>query len=189
MNIGYIRASTDSQITDRQHDILNKYQLDRIYEEKLSGKNMNRPELQKMLDMVREGDVIYIESLSRLGRNTRDLLEIMEGLAGAGVNVISHKENIDMNTPAGRMMLTVMAAMAEFERETIAERTREGLASARARGKVGGRPKIKEKTRDTAYKMYESNIAISEICNTLKIGKSTLYNIINEKRAGINVNT
>lgn len=189
MNIGYIRASTDSQITDRQHDILNKYQLDRIYEEKISGKNMNRPELQKMLDMVREGDVIYIESLSRLGRNTRDLLEIMEGLAGAGVNVISHKENIDMNTPAGRMMLTVMAAMAEFERETIAERTREGLASARARGKVGGRPKINEKKRDTAYIMYESNIAISEICNTLKIGKSTLYNIIKEKRAEMNANT
>ena len=109
--IGYIRVSTEHQETARQQEIMYDYQVDRIFSEKISVANTDRPQLRAMLDYVREGDTIYIESISRLGRSTRDLLNIIDTLTDKGVTLISHKEKIDTDTPTGKFMLTVFAAL------------------------------------------------------------------------------
>ena len=111
--IGYIRVSTEHQETARQQEIMDSYQVDRIFSEKISGANKDRPQLRAMLDYVREGDTLYIESISRLGRSTKDLLSIIETLTEKGVTLISHKENIDTDTPSGKFMLTVFAALSQ----------------------------------------------------------------------------
>ena len=108
--IGYIRVSTEHQETARQQEIMCDYQVDRIFSEKISGANKDRPQLKAMLDYVREGDTLYIESISRLGRSTKDLLNIIDTLTDKGVTLVSHKENIDTDTPTGKFMLTVFAA-------------------------------------------------------------------------------
>ena len=117
--IGYIRVSTEHQETARQQEIMCDYQVDRIFSEKISGANKNRPQLRAMLDYVREGDTLYIESISRLGRSTKDLLNIIDTLTEKGVTLVSHKENIDTDTPAGKFMLTVFAALSQLEREQL----------------------------------------------------------------------
>ena len=114
--IGYIRVSTKHQETARQEAIMKQYQVERVFAEKMSGKNANRPELKAMLDYVREGDTLYIESISRLGRSTRDLLNIIDVLQRKGVTLVSSKENIDTNTPQGRFVLSIFAALSELER-------------------------------------------------------------------------
>ena len=118
------------------------YQVDRIFSEKLSGANTDRPQLRAMLDYVREGDTLYIESISRLGRSTKDLLNIIDTLTDMGVTVISHKEKIDTDTPAGKFMLTVFAALSQLEREQLKQRQREGIEIAKAQGKYTGRKPI-----------------------------------------------
>ena len=125
--IGYIRVSTEHQETARQQEIMGDYQVDRIFSEKISGANKERPQLRAMLDYVREGDTLYIESISRLGRSTKDLLNIIDTLTEKGVTLISHKENIDTDTPAGKFMLTVFAALSQLEREQLKQRQREGI--------------------------------------------------------------
>lgn len=114
------------------------YQVDRIFSEKLSGANTDRPQLRAMLDYVREGDTLYIESISRLGRSTKDLLNIIDTLTDKGVTLISHKEKIDTDTPAGKFMLTVFAALSQLEREQLKQRQREGIEIAKAQGKYTG---------------------------------------------------
>lgn len=118
------------------------YQVDRIFSEKLSGANTDRPQLKAMLDYVREGDTLYIESISRLGRSTKDLLSIIDTLTDKGVTLISHKENIDTNSPTGKFMLTVFAALSQLEREQLKQRQREGIEIAKAQGKYTGRKPI-----------------------------------------------
>ena len=118
---------------------MDNYQVDRIFSEKLSGANKDRPQLKTMLDYVREGDTLYIESISRLGRSTKDLLNIIDALTDKGVILISHKENIDTDTPAGEFMLTVFAALSQLEREQLKQRQREGIEIAKAQGKYTGR--------------------------------------------------
>jgi len=140
--IGYIRVSTEHQETARQEAIMEQYQVERVFAEKISGKNANRPELKAMLDYVREGDTLYIESISRLGRSTRDLLHIIDVLQRKGVTLISSKENIDTNTPQGRFVLSIFAALSELEREQTLQRQREGIAIAKAQGKYKGRQPI-----------------------------------------------
>lgn len=140
--IGYIRVSTEHQETARQQEIMCGYQVDRIFSEKLSGANTDRPQLRAMLDYVREGDTLYIESISRLGRSTKDLLNIIDTLNDKGVTLISHKEKIDTNTPAGKFMLTVFAALSQLEREQLKQRQREGIEIAKAQGKYTGRKPI-----------------------------------------------
>lgn len=135
--IGYIRVSTEHQETARQQEIMCDYQVDRIFSEKLSGANKDRPQLRAMLDYVREGDTLYIESISRLGRSTKDLLNIIDSLTEKGVTLISHKEKIDTDTPAGKFMLTVFAALSQLEREQLKQRQREGIEIAKAQGKYG----------------------------------------------------
>ena len=137
--IGYIRVSTEHQETARQEAIMKQYQVERIFAEKMSGKNADRPELKAMLEYVRDGDTLYIESISRLGRSTRDLLNIIDVLQKKGVTLVSSKENIDTNTPQGRFVLSIFAALSELEREQTLQRQREGIAIAKAQGKYKGR--------------------------------------------------
>ena len=138
-NIKYIRVSTQEQNTARQEQDLANY--DKVFIEKISGKNTNRPQLQAMLDYVREGDCVTVESYSRLARDTRDLLNIIDVLNKKGVAFVSQKEQIDTSTPAGRFMLSVFASLAQFEREQILARQAEGIAIAKQEGRMG-RPEI-----------------------------------------------
>lgn len=140
--IGYIRVSTEHQETARQQKIMCDYQVDRIFSEKLSGANADRPQLKAMIDYVREGDTLYIESISRLGRSTKDLLNIIDTLTDKGVTLVSHKESIDTDTPSGKFMLTVFAALSQLEREQLKQRQREGIEIAKAQGKYTGRKPI-----------------------------------------------
>ena len=140
--IGYIRVSTEPQETARQQEIMCDYQVDRIFSEKLSGVNTDRPQLRAMLDYVREGDTLYVESISRLGRSTKDLLNIIDTLTDKGVTLISHKEKIDTYTPTGIFMLTVFAALSQLEREQLKQRQREGIETAKTQGKYTGRKPI-----------------------------------------------
>lgn len=138
--IAYIRVSTEEQNTARQDAMMKD--CDKVFTEKISGKNTNRPELQKMMDYVREGDVVVIESYSRLARNTSDLLQLVERLDQKGVGLVSLHENIDTTTPQGRLMLTIFAGLAAFEREQTLQRQAEGIAAAKAEGKYKGRQPI-----------------------------------------------
>ena len=142
MNIAYVRVSSVDQNEARQIESLEKYGIERWYTEKVSGKDTNRPKLQEMLEYVREGDTIHIHDLSRLARSTADLLVIVELLTKKGVHLVSNKENIDSSTPTGKLMLTMIGAINEFERTNILERTREGIAIAKREGVYKGRKPI-----------------------------------------------
>lgn len=142
MKIGYIRVSTQEQNTMRQEVLMQELGVDEVYIDRLSGKNTDRPELKKMMDYVRKGDTVIVESISRFARNTRDLLELIEKLSEKGVEFVSRKEAIDTTTPTGKFMLTVFGAVAELEREYILQRQREGISIAKAQGKYTGRKPI-----------------------------------------------
>jgi DNA invertase Pin-like site-specific DNA recombinase len=142
MNIAYVRVSSIDQNEARQIESLEKYGIERWYTEKISGKDANRPKLQEMLEYVRDGDTIHIHDLSRLARSTADLLVIVDLLAKKGVHLVSNKENIDSSTPTGKLMLTMIGAINEFERTNILERTREGIAIAKREGVYKGRKPI-----------------------------------------------
>lgn len=155
MNIGYIRVSTIEQNPDRQYSDLKKYKIDKFFEEHASGKNTERPVLNEMLNFIREGDTLFIESFSRLARNTADLLNIIETLKNKNVKIISQKENLDTGSPTGKMMITMIGAIATFERELILERQKEGIAIAKAAGKYKGRKKILPPANfETLYSLY-----------------------------------
>ncbi|MGO5027825.1 recombinase family protein [Candidatus Agathobaculum pullicola] len=139
MNIGYVRVSTKEQNPARQQALLRELGVDDIFIDKASGKNTDRPELQRMMNYARKGDTVIVESISRFARNTRDLLELVEQLTAKEVEFVSKKEAIDTTTPTGKFMLTVFAAVAELEREYILQRQREGIAIAKAQGKYTGR--------------------------------------------------
>ena len=126
---GYARVSTEEQVLDRQIDMLSEYGVNQIYSEKMTGTKRNRPELEKMLDRLSEGDTVVIESLSRLGRSTKDLIELMELFNKKKVNLVSLKENIDTTTATGKLLFTLISAISQFERDCIADRTREGLTA------------------------------------------------------------
>ena len=140
--IGYVRVSTEDQETARQLKLMDDYKVDKIFEEKASGKNTSRVEFKKMMDYVREGDILYVESISRLSRSVRDLLKIVDELTEKGVHFVSAKESIDTSTPQGRFVLTIFAALSELEREQLLQRQREGIEIAKAQGKYKGRKRI-----------------------------------------------
>lgn len=177
---GYARVSTAEQILDRQLDMLSKYGVDRIYSEKMTGTRRDRPELQRMLTDLDKGDTVVVESLSRLGRSTKNLIELMELFNDKGVNLVSLKENINTTTPTGKLLFTLISAISQFERDCLAERTKEGLAAARARGRKGGRPKKSSSTIEKAIKLYNSKeYSIAEINELTGVSRSTLYRYIN----------
>lgn len=143
MRVGYIRVSTKEQNTARQDTIMEDMKVERIYTDRVSGKSADRPELRKMMDFVREGDTVTVESISRFARNTKDLLELVSALEGKKVEFISQKESIDTSTPSGKFMLTVFGAIAELERAYILDRQAEGIAIAKAERRMTGRPACK----------------------------------------------
>ena len=178
---GYARVSTESQNLNRQLDALKKYGVDQIYNEKMTGTKRDRTELEKMLDRMTAGDTVVIESLSRLGRSTKDLIELTEIFHSKGVNLVSLKESIDTNTSTGKLLFTLMSAIAQFERDVIADRTMEGLKSARARGRTGGRPKINTDSVKKAVKLYNTRqYSIKEIEELTGVKKDTLYRNLRE---------
>lgn len=156
MNLAYIRVSSKEQNEERQRvAISEKYKIDKWFVDKMSGKNMERPQFQQMLEFCREGDTIYIHDLSRLNRNTKDLLSTVELLEKKKVHLVSNKESIDTSTPVGRFFITVLGAIYELERENIRERQEEGIALAKSKGKYTGG---KEKKYDV--ELFESLIKI-----------------------------
>lgn len=173
---GYARVSTEAQNLDRQLDALKKYGVDVIYNEKMTGTKKERPELSKLLERITKGDTVVIESLSRLGRSTKDLIELTELFKSKGVRLVSLKESIDTDSSTGKLLFTLMSAISQFERDTIADRTREGLRSARARGRTGGRPKSNSDSIKKAVKLYNTRqYSIKEIEELTGVKKSTLY--------------
>lgn len=179
---GYARVSTEQQNLDRQIDALKKYGCDTIYNEKMTGTKRDRPELAKMLDRMTEGDTVVIESLSRLGRSTKDLIELTELFQSKGVHLVSLKEQIDTSTSTGKLLFTLMSAIAQFERDVIADRTREGLKSARARGRMGGRPRTDPAAVKKAIRLYDTKeYSIKEIEELTGVKKSTLYRNLHDR--------
>jgi len=178
--IGYARVSTIEQNLDRQLDALTENGAEKIFTEKVTGKKSDRPELLRMMDQVRNGDVVIISELTRLSRSTKDLFAIVEQIQAKGANIKSLKETwLDTTTPHGKLMFTIFAGLSQFEADLTAQRTREGLAAARARGRLGGRPKIAADISSMAIKMYDSkNFTINEICKSCCIGKTTLYRLL-----------
>ena len=142
----------------------------------MTGTKRDRPELSKLLERMTEGDTVVVESLSRLGRSTKDLIELTELFQIRGVNLVSLKESIDTQTSTGKLLFTLMSAIAQVERDTIADRTREGLRAARARGRTGGRPHVDSGAVKKALKLYHTEqYSIREIEEMTGVKKSTLY--------------
>ena len=176
MTYGYARVSTADQNLDRQKDALRAYGVDRLFCEKVSGAKKSRPELDKMLAILESGDSVVIESLSRLGRSVKNLSELMETFNEKGIRLISLKESVDTTSATGRLLFTIISSLAAFERETLIERTNEGLASARARGKLGGRPKTNEAALKKAVALYRTGeYSLADIQELTGVSKSTLY--------------
>ena len=176
MKIGYIRISTTDQNTARQELLMEQLGVDEVYIDRMSGKNTNRPELQKMMEYVRKGDTVIVESISRFARNTRDLLDLVEKLSEKGVEFVSKKEAIDTTTPTGKFMLTVFGAVAKLEREYILQRQQEGIAIAKAEGKYRGRKPIERPNFDAVVKQWqEGRISAAEAMKMLRMTKTTFY--------------
>ena len=184
MIIGYARVSTQEQKIERQIDALRARGCQKIYQEKMTGTKSERPELQKMLDALRRGDTLIIESFSRLSRSTKDLLSVVDKLNAQGINLVSIKEQLDTTTATGKMMLTMLAALSQFERDLDSERTKDGLKAARARGRMGGRPKAgSEKEKEKALAMYYSNaVKNKDIASACNVSLSTLSRWIKESK-------
>ena len=176
MKIGYIRISTTDQNTARQEVLMQELGVDQVYIDRMSGKSLDRPELKRMLNYVREGDVVIVESISRFARNTRDLLELMEKLSEKKVQFVSKKEAIDTNTPTGRFMLTVFGAVAELEREYILQRQKEGIAIAKEQGIYQGRKPIERINFNQVVSLWRAGaITATEAMKRLDLKPSTFY--------------
>ena len=181
---GYARVSTEGQCLYRQIDALKAAGVkeENIYCEKMTGTKSSRPKLNALLDVVEKNDVIIIEALNRLGRSSSDLINLMKSLNEKGVILKSLKESLDFSTVQGQFIANFLALMAEFEREVIHSRVVEGVAAARARGRIGGRPATPEKILDKALKMYDlHNLTVSEICRACGISRPTLYKALHER--------
>ena len=181
MNIGYVRVSTVDQNEARQVEALKKYGIEKWYSEKVSGKDLNRPKLQEMLDFVREGDTIYIHDFSRISRSVKDLLSLIDLLEAKKVHLVSVKENLNTSTPAGRLMLTMIGAINEFERTNLLERQREGIAVAKKKGKYKGRKEVKIDNFEQYYNKYlNREITKTQLAKELNISRPTLDKLIKE---------
>ncbi|MBG0768304.1 recombinase family protein [Methanococcus maripaludis] len=183
MIIGYARVSTKDQNLERQLDELKKVGCEKIFLEKISGTKRNRPEFDKMFEVLRSGDVIVVTELTRISRSTKDLVEIVETCKSLNVEIKSLKESwLDTTSAHGKLLFTIFAGLAEFERDLISERVKSGLNAARSRGRLGGRPKIDSEKVEMALKMYDSKeYTIKQILKATRISKFTLYNYL-EKR-------
>ena len=178
MIVAYIRVSTLEQNEARQLEALKNYEVEKIYSEKLSGKNTDRPEFQKMMDFVREGDTIIVNDLTRLSRNTVDLFRTVEELDRKGVKLVSLKEGtIDTSTPSGKLWFSILAVLAEFERENIRLRQAEGIAIAKAQGKYKGRPvTVANNETEVLELVKKKQISVTKAAELMSCTRGTVYN-------------
>lgn len=189
MKLGYVRVSTEEQNTARQEVLMEQLGVDVVYIDKISGKNTDRPELTRLMNFVRKGDIVIVESISRFARNTRDLLDLIEQLHSKDVQFISQKENIDTHTPTGIFMLTVFGAVAELEREYIRQRQREGIDIAKAEGKYKGRPQKRLDDFESVYMQWKQNaITAVKASKLLNISRSSFYRKVNEYEGAKHLN-
>ena len=181
MIVAYVRVSTAEQNEARQVEVLEKYNIEKWFTEKVSGKDTKRPKLQAMLDFVREGDVVYVMDFSRLSRSVRDLLSIVDLLNEKNVRLVSLKENLDTSTPTGKLMLTMIGGIAEFERQNILERQREGIEIAKRKGNYKGRKPRELENFEMIYKDWkDGKITAVSACKLLEIGRDTFYRRVKE---------
>jgi DNA invertase Pin-like site-specific DNA recombinase len=178
MIIGYARVSTDDQHLDAQIAALNEAGAERVYSDKIGGTKRNRPELDRLLDQLRAGDVVLVAKYDRLARSLPDLLDIVANIEASGAGFRSLAEDIDTTTPAGRLIFHVFASIAQFERERIRERTVEGLKAARARGRVGGRPPALSKDQKAeVLRMKHEGRAVKDIAALSKVSSATVKRV------------
>ncbi len=184
MLIGYARVSTQDQTLNLQKDALEKIGCSRIFTDTISGATTERKGLDEALEYVREGDTLVVWRLDRLGRSLKHLIETITKLNKRKIGFKSIQENIDTTTSGGKLIFHIFGALAEFERDIIKERTQAGLQAARARGRLGGRPKaLNQKKKSIAQALYnDKSNSIAEICKTLNISRATLYRYIKVKK-------
>ena len=183
MKIGYARVSTLRQSLDRQIDSLREAGCERIYAEKVSSGKKDRPELARMMEALREGDIVIVVELTRLGRSVKDLIEIVEQIHAVGANVVSLSEPwMDTTSVQGNLIFNIFSAFAQFERDLTRQRVLDGLESARARGRKGGRPTVPADMAALAVRMHKSKCPISDIIKATGISKTTIYRLVNKQR-------
>lgn len=186
MKIAYARVSTQQQELHRQLDALEQHGYDKLIQEKYTGTKKDRGGLQKLMDTVREGDTVIVESISRLGRKTLDILTLVEQFNDMGINFVSLKENMDTTTPTGKAMLQMMMVIAELERNLTVQRVQEGLESAKSRGVKLGRPSMDKDTVNDALRLYDSGeYSVKDIIRITGISQGSLYRAINKRKAGV----
>jgi len=190
MKFGYARVSTKSQKLKLQTDALKKEGCEKIFKEKISGVSKERPQLEKLIGQLRKKDIVVVYKLDRLGRSLKDLVKIVSDIQDKGAGLKSINDEINTTTPSGKLTFHLFAALAEFERDIIRERTKAGLEAARARGRVGGRPKgLSKKAQDKAMiaeQLYkEEKLSVMEICEHLSISKMTFYNYLRYRKVKI----
>lgn len=177
MKVGYVRVSTQEQNPARQEELMKSFGVEKVYSEKLSGKDTNRPQFQEMMSFLREGDTLYVESFSRLSRSTRDLLDTVNTLNTKQVSLVSDKEKIDTTTPQGRLIMTVFAAIYEFERENTLQRQAEGIAIAKKQGKYKGRKPIPitPQFETIAHNWQSNQIPLKEAVRLSGMSEATFF--------------
>jgi len=186
MIIGYARVSQEGQILDRQIDILNEYGIETLITEKYTGTTKERPGIEKLLLSIRKNDVVVVESISRLGRTTLDLLNLLDIFEEKQVKFVSLKENMDTSTPTGRAMLQMLSVISELERNLLAERIREGVQASRKRGRLPGRPRTSQQKLSMAIRMHSSGeYAVKEILETVQISQGTFYRELNRRKLAL----
>lgn len=182
MKVGYVRVSSLTQNTARQEVLMKELGVERIFIDRQSGKDTSRPELKRMMDFVREGDVVIVESISRFARNTRDLLELVEQLTEKKVEFISKKEALDTSSPSGRFVLTIFGAVAQLEREYLLQRQKEGIAIAKQEGKYKGRKPVERPELNIVIASWKrGEITAVEAMRRLKVSKTTFYRIVQKQ--------
>ena len=183
MRVGYVRCSTIEQNESRQLKMMEEQNVEKVFTDKASGKNTDRAAFKEMMSFVRSGDMVIVESISRIARNTRDLLSIVSELTEKGVAFVSLKESIDTTTPQGRFMLTVFGALAELERENILERQREGIEIAKAEGKYKGRKPVdvnEEHFKSVCAQWRAGEITATAAMKEVDLKPNTFYRRVKE---------
>ena len=178
---GYARVSTQTQSTDNQEQLLKDYGCDKVFVEKYTGTKADRPQLNELRAQLRRGDTVVVTKLDRLGRSTKDLLQIVSDFKEIEVNLIVTQQNIDTTTIEGRLFFTLISAFAQFEAEIISARTRDGLAAAKAKGRLGGRrPKLNSAQKEEVHKQYAMGVSITVIAELFSVSRAAIYREIDK---------